>query len=184
MSRLRVYRLFDVQCLNCGRVVQRRAHGPNRDLYCSTICANRASGARRAAQSVSRFWMQVARGDGCWLWMGPINQMGYGRATHRGRRQLAHRVAFELTNGPVPDGLVLDHLCRVKACVNPAHLEAVTNRENVRRGLKGVLTTHCPKGHPYDEVNTHYHEGHRYCRACGRASTAARRKRQKEGVTR
>ena len=70
--------------------------------------------------------------------------------------------------GPIPEGLVIDHLCRVRDCVNPAHLDVVTTGENTRRGLRGVLTTHCPKGHAYDELNTFIHHGSRDCRACAR----------------
>ena len=106
-----------------------------------------------------RFRSKVRRDGSCWFWTGAINPEGYGtyvqdarRASRRDRG--AHRFAYEWFIGPVPDGLVLDHLCRNRSCVNPAHLEAVTNAENSRRGLKGRLVTHCVHGHPYNEANT------------------------------
>jgi HNH endonuclease len=71
---------------------------------------------------------------GCWLWQGALHSAGYGFLSVGGRNQLAHRVAYRLFVGPIPDGLELDHLCRVKHCVNPAHLEPVTTAENLRRG--------------------------------------------------
>jgi hypothetical protein len=91
----------------------------------------------------------------------------------------AHRFAYELLVGPIPEGLELDHLCRNHACVNPAHLEPVIHVENIRRGdtdAQGRCNrdkTHCPAGHPLDEANT-YHNPHgwRACRTCNRESTA------------
>lgn len=81
------------------------------------------------------FDAQVDRsGDGCHVWIGYVDPDGYGRFTFRSRQSQAHRTAYELAHGYVPSGLVVDHLCAVKSCVNPAHLEAVTNGENVRRG--------------------------------------------------
>lgn len=84
----------------------------------------------------------------------------------------AHRVAYEHLVGPIPDGMQLDHLCRNRTCINPAHLEPVTARENVRRARS--LVSQCPSGHPYDEENTRIYDGRRYCRACHRARSSAR----------
>jgi len=110
------------------------------------------------------FMARIVRVDGCWLWTGYINPNGYAMF---GRRW-AHRVAYEFFVGPIPEGLELDHLCRVPACVNPAHLEAVTHRENMRRA-PATNRTVCPGGHPYDESNTHITKaGKRHCRACDR----------------
>lgn len=83
-----------------------------------------------------------------------------------------HRLTYAAFREPIPDGLVIDHLCKVKNCCNPWHLEAVTQRENVLRGdtipARHASLTHCPRGHAYDEANTRVHKGKRYCRACQR----------------
>lgn len=84
-----------------------------------------------------RFWSKIEkRENGCWVWTGSLSPQGYGQLQSPGNQGLvlAHRFAFELIYGPVPEGLVLDHLCRNHACCNPLHLEAVTQKENVRRG--------------------------------------------------
>lgn len=114
----------------------------------------------------------------CWLFSGSINSSGYG-VLHDGERAvLAHRLAYEDSFGPIPDGLTIDHLCRNRTCVNPAHLDPVTGSENVRRSR--AFRTECPQGHPYDEANTHVNaRGHRSCKTCQRswrrASDAKRR---------
>lgn len=108
--------------------------------------------------------------NGCWLWIGALYQTGYGAVQLDGRMRGAHRAIYELLVGPVPEGLQLDHLCRVRHCVNPTHLEPVTIRENLLRGVglpaSQVKRTHCPKGHAYDEENTYTHRGTRHCYAC------------------
>jgi hypothetical protein len=123
--------------------------------------------------SGSDFWENVVKGDGCWEWVGPKNDSGYGVTFARriGRREQAHRVAWELQRGPIPDGLQIDHLCRNRACVNPDHLEPVTQRENLIRGMgtPGLRyrATHCVNGHLFDEANTYITKwGTRNCRAC------------------
>ncbi len=92
-----------------------------------------------------------------------------------GRLKYAHRVAYEQTVGPVPSGLELDHRCRIRCCVNPAHLEAVTRQENVRRGTQGwdqKAKTHCAQGHEFSPENTHRtKEGYRQCIQCKRETT-------------
>jgi len=108
---------------------------------------------------------------GCMIFTRAKNAKGYGRLKGPDRRlRLAHRVAYEATRGPIPAGLVIDHLCRNPACCNPAHLEAVTTQENTRRansGLKDAIKTHCPQGHPYDEANIYRgRRGERQCKTC------------------
>lgn len=93
--------------------------------------------------------------SGCWLWMGAQNDGGYGVCFIEGIHLRAHRIAYEIHIGPIPPELQLDHLCRVRCCVNPAHLEPVTITENLRRGINAESSrTHCPQGHPYSESNT------------------------------
>jgi hypothetical protein len=121
---------------------------------------------------------------GCWLWTGCLTSKGYGHFGLNRRAILAHRAAYELLVGPIPSGLELDHLCRVRSCVNPAHLEPVTHAENVRRGAAhGTYgsferaKTHCPKGHPYSGDNlVDRADGSRSCRACAKARSLAKRK--------
>jgi hypothetical protein len=99
------------------------------------------------AKRVDRFWAQVAKQPGCnacWLWTGHIEPNGYGRFGGGGRscfRTSPHRFSYELAHGPIPDGLVIDHLCRVPNCVNPGHLDAVPTCVNVQRG-KGAKLNH------------------------------------------
>lgn len=116
----------------------------------------------------------------CWLWRGYVNNWGYGTFSVEGTRHYAHWWAWEQKHGPVPQGLMLDHLCRVKACVNPGHLEAVTNRENILRGNSSAAMNarkqQCKRGHSLDAPNTDTSRGRRECIACARGRLVARRK--------
>ena len=107
----------------------------------------------------------------CWLWTGHLMGIGYGQFKLNGKVQYAHRVAYTLANGPIPDGLHIDHLCRNRGCVRPSHLEAVTQRENILRGdspaAKRAKFTECPQGHAYTPENTITRKtGWRECRTC------------------
>lgn len=97
---------------------------------------------------------------GCWLWMGSVSDEGYSKST-------AHRTVYRRLVGPIPDGLHLDHLCRVPSCVNPQHLEPVTNPENQRRGFFATKTR-CKNGHPFEGRNlvVYAPTGQRICRQC------------------
>jgi hypothetical protein len=113
------------------------------------------------------------RPDGCWGWMAARKDNGYGSFGTARQTWYAHRFAYEWLVGPIPEGLEIDHLCRVRECVNPAHLEAVTHRENIRRGESGSnysSRTHCKYGHPFDGENLMVRsEGYgRRCRICAR----------------
>lgn len=125
-----------------------------------------------------RFFASLAESpSGCWLWTRNQWLSGYGLFVADGRNHQAHRWSYEFMVGPIPDGLVLDHLCETPLCVNPWHLEPVTQSENVRRAFHD----HCPNGHPYTPENTHQHSrGHRECRAC--ASARVRRYRHQTRV--
>ena len=101
------------------------------------------------------FWLKAVKMEsGCWLWTRCMVR-GYGHLTWNHESWLAHRLAYTLARGPIPNGLQLDHLCRVPACINPDHLEPVTNQENTRRGDNFTAVharkTHCPRGHVYDK---------------------------------
>jgi hypothetical protein len=107
----------------------------------------------------------------CWLWLSVKTENGYGRFKLNGKMVPAYRVAYELLAGPIPQGLTLDHLCRVPACVRPSHLEPVTTRENILRGVgvtaRNAIKTHCANGHLFDEANTYIDaKGARVCRTC------------------
>lgn len=126
-----------------------------------------------------RFWEKVDISGTCWEWTAAKMKYGYGRFRsggsyeNGGRIVFAHRWAYEYLRGPIPAGLVLDHLCRNPSCVNPDHLEPVTSGENVLRGsglaAKNAAKTHCPQGHDYTDENTHRDSlGRRNCRACDR----------------
>lgn len=111
---------------------------------------------------------------GCWIWIASEKGNGYGQFSDaEGRVRSAHRVAYELFIGAIPEGLQIDHLCRNRACVNPSHMEPVTNKENTLRGVGfaavNAAKTHCAAGHPYSADNTYVTSlGHRQCRECRR----------------
>lgn len=123
-----------------------------------------------STSDLARFWSKVDKTSTCWLWTGRTHD-GYGRF-ELGRKSLrAHRVSFTLAGGEIPEGLVLDHICRVRNCVNPEHLRAVDNKANVLAGIGlsalNARKTHCKRGHEFTTENTRVNvNGARICRAC------------------
>ena len=162
-------------------------------IECNHPHTKRAKGCRSCAAKIKvakrvypplkeRFWSKVEKTSTCWIWTGARNNIGYGsfymgalRPVGVQRLVTAHRFAYELLVGLIPDGCDLDHLCRVRACVRPSHLEPVSHQENIRRGLAGATVaarqrakTHCPHGHLYVATNVTKH-GHRFCIECRQA---------------
>lgn len=113
----------------------------------------------------------VAGHGACVLWTGTKTPTGYGQINFGGRRLAVHRVSYVAFKGTIPDGLEIDHLCRVRHCVNPHHLEAVTHAENLRRAVPRSLKTHCKHGHEYTPENSYVPpRGKRECWTCKRAT--------------
>ena len=144
------------------------------------------------AEELARFEAKVIRGD-CWLWMGARTSPGYGElqmgSMKDGTRgpQLAHRLAYEHWVGPIPADLEIDHLCRVRACVNPEHLRLVTRMENLMAAgsecvaKRNAEKDHCLHGHAFDLENTyHRSNGWRECRTCVRDRQRERQRRIRE----
>lgn len=112
--------------------------------------------------------------SGCWIWLGTLDPDGYAKMKFRGKNKRVARVGYQCVNGDIPAELVIDHLCRTRSCVNPAHLEPVTNRENTLRGETlaacNVAKTQCPEGHEYSWCGRR-----RYCKICNRNSMRRQR---------
>lgn len=141
-------------------------------------------------ESVTRFWAKVSRSTACWHWTAAKNSRGYGSFGYGGRTYLAHRIAYALTYGEIPVGMEINHVCGVKSCVNPLHLEVVTAAQNIQHarasGLmpasklsrRNAAKVACANGHGYTPENTYTTpKGHRVCRECKRASGRRRLQR-------
>ena len=171
-----------------GKIWRERTHCQNGHLFTEKNTTYRHSGSRvcrlcakdrnrryeinkikksKPLTLADRFWVRVDKSGGlfeCWIWTGTRNADGYGKTMVNGRQFLAHRVAYELSRGPIPEGLVIDHLCQNRICCNPSHIEVVTPAENTQRGER--KKSHCKRGHLYDEENTIRIKKGRRCRAC------------------
>lgn len=147
------------------------------------------------SEDLARFFDKVEITETCWLWRGSIDRKGYGSfggdslyALYGKRSWKAHRLSYVWFVGPIPEGLQTDHLCRVRHCVNPDHLEAVTPRENSLRGATiaawNAAKTHCVQGHLLAGENLILPKrGGRDCRACARERNRRYLQRQREAVS-
>ncbi len=130
-----------------------------------------------------RFWSKVQKTDNCWLWLGCLDGTGYGRIFWKNHKMLqAHRFAYELLVDKIPENLQCDHICRNRSCVNPAHIELVTNKINTLRGIsfaaENFKKTHCPKGHILSDDNIYpsiKKRGKRSCKICQRGRNKRRK---------
>ncbi len=149
------------------------------------VCAPMPNQYTTPIPALVRFWTKVNFGapepehrpelGACWLWNGVNSTDRYGSFSSNQRLVPAHRYAYEFCVGPIATWLEVDHLCLIKACVNPDHLEPVTHRENSLRNA--ALITHCPHGHFYDEANTRWGVRGRQCRRCDSFRTRQKRRR-------
>ena len=153
----------------------RRSHEPVFASRSSGVLANITDALRR--RLAERVTIDAA--TGCWPCSGATNGVGYIQINVDGVRVLAHRLSYAIHVGPLDESLTIDHLCRNRRCVNPAHLEQVTAAENIRR-TPVAHRSHCERGHPFDAANTRIEpKGGRSCRACARLRLVAYRARKK-----
>lgn len=172
-----------------------RRNGSRRCRACTRLLSKmRSAGGRGSgrspftlAQSCESHLARCRRGPTeCWVWSGSLTREGYGRVMIAQRAYTAHRKVYEYLVGPIPPGLELDHLCRNRGCVNPAHLEPVTTKENLLRGIgacaKNAVKTHCKRGHKFDEANTYLTANGRSCRQCNRDFGGRPRPKEAQGI--
>jgi hypothetical protein len=142
---------------------------------------------------LDKFMSRIVRSEGCWEWDGAHTTAGYPETWDGERPLYAHRVAYEMWVGPIPEGYEVDHLvCDNPGCLRPDHLRAVTPWENNRRsrsmGARHARTTHCPRGHRYDTANTHIYvkptgRSARVCRACWKLKNDAKPRKGRRPLT-
>lgn len=139
---------------------------------------HKAIGTDKEGWELQRFWSKVNKTDTCWIWTAYQDKNGYGRFRSGKIKVGAHRFSYELIKGPIPAGLTIDHLCRNPPCVNPAHLEAVTMKENVLRGIGptaiNARKTHCKHGHKFTPENTYTLKNGKCCLVCNRNTSSER----------
>jgi hypothetical protein len=167
----------EVVCDCCGKKFHRDPRA-----YCSRDCYVKSFG-----DPIERFWAKTISGEnGCIVWKGSISTSGYGRITLNGKPKQAHRFSFEQANGPIPEGLQIDHVCRNRACVNPDHLRLVTSKQNTLANSNSpsainARKSHCPRGHIFTPENTSIPKSnpHRRCKACDRERSRRTYKKMK-----
>lgn len=148
-------RSIDNQLYKQGKKIRRRVHRPY--AYIQPF--------------LTRIFSRVEKTESCWLWLGATNSgYGYINFPRQSRMGAVHAILYRYFVGPVPKGKELDHLCRVRNCVNPAHLEPVSRRENTLRGMApnaiSVRTNSCYRGHKFTLENTYFNRGKRHCQTC------------------
>lgn len=175
-------------CFECGTESSRIRRGMCEADYRRWLRSTKQP-VKSAVKPISeRLDSKTDRTGECWIWTGSYDGTGYGKIWNQQIKRLvpAHRASYEVHVGPIPDGYEIDHLCRIKGCIRPDHLEAVTPEENKRRAVPflapwNALKTHCRKGHPYDAENTRVYlapgatSAGRHCRACDRERCRVRR---------
>jgi len=173
----------------CKQCQQPYARESPRQQFCTHSCSREYLRGQPRGDMPSTlkdyFIERIDKTETCWLWTGPRQETdGYGRFTYAGERGYAHRLAYELFIGPIPESLVIDHLCRTPLCCNPEHLEPVTDKVNVARGesppARAMRYMQCKRGHPYTPENTMTKTDKRgtvahECRTCRKMRTQARR---------
>ncbi len=175
------------RCVSCQNEYNRDWHHKRRIAKCDARALEVFASA--PPERLYRFASKVAiEPSGCWRWRGNLHPTsGYGRIWFsKTDSRSAHRVAYEWAVGPIPEDLVIDHLCHNRWCVTPSHMEPVTNGENVLRGFSGSAVNarkdRCWRGHPFDAENTYVASaGNRHCRECARIRKRARRAALKTG---
>lgn len=171
-------------CESCGNAFTTSRHHLDAGWgrFCSAEC-RRESMRLSVEQQLTAKLDRSGGPDACWPWTGSLRSNGYGMLCSRGQQISSHRASYQTYIGPIPDGMALDHTCRNRACGNPMHLEPVTNKVNVLRGVgptaQNAAKSHCVNGHLFDEQNTRIDRGgKRACRTCQRERARARSRDQ------